>query len=60
MGEIAVIYDEVRRFSGVPYASSLHRFLVTMPGVLEWVWGTVREAGGDLRRHPGDGLAARP
>jgi hypothetical protein len=43
-GEIAVIYDEVRRFSGVPYVSSLQRYLATMPGVLEWAWGAVRPA----------------
>ena len=43
-GEIAVIYDEIRRFSGVPYVSSLQRYLATIPGVLEWVWGAVRPA----------------
>jgi hypothetical protein len=43
-GEIAEIYDEIRRFSGVPYVSSLQRFLATMPGVLEWAWEAVRPA----------------
>ena len=43
-GEIAVIYDEVRRFSGVPYVSSLQRYLATLPGVLEWAWAAVRPA----------------
>ena len=43
-GEIAVIYGEVRRFSGVPYVSSLQRYLATMPGVLEWAWRAVRAA----------------
>jgi hypothetical protein len=43
-GEIAVVYDEVRRFSGVPYVSSLQRYLATMPGVLEWAWDAVRPA----------------
>jgi len=43
-GAIAVIYDEIRRFSGVPYVSSLQRYLATMPGVLEWAWGAVRPA----------------
>jgi hypothetical protein len=43
-GEIAVIYEEIRRFSGVPYVSSLQRYLATMPGVLEWAWGAVRPA----------------
>ena len=43
-GAIAVIYDEVRRFSGVPYVSSLQRYLATMPGVLEWAWAAIRPA----------------
>jgi hypothetical protein len=43
-GEIAVIYDEIRRISGVPYVSSLQRYLATLPGVLEWAWGAVRPA----------------
>lgn len=43
-GEIAVIYDEIRRFSGVPYVSSLQRYVATMPGALEWAWGAVRPA----------------
>jgi hypothetical protein len=43
-GEIAAIYDEIRRFSGVPYVSSLQRYLATMPGVLEWAWRAVRPA----------------
>jgi hypothetical protein len=43
-GAIAGIYDEIRRFSGVPYVSSLQRYLATMPGVLEWAWAAVRPA----------------
>jgi hypothetical protein len=43
-GKIAVIYDEIRRLSGVPYVSSLQRYLATMPGVLEWAWTAVRPA----------------
>jgi hypothetical protein len=43
-GAIAVIYDEIRRFSGVPYVSSLQRYLATMPGVLEWAWAAIRPA----------------
>ena len=43
-GQIAVIYDEIRRFSGVPYVSSLQRCLATLPGVLEWAWGALRTA----------------
>ena len=43
-GRIADIYDEIRRFSGVPYVSSLQRYLATMPGVLEWAWNAVTPA----------------
>lgn len=43
-GKIAEIYDEIRRFSGVPYVSSLQRYLATIPGVLEWAWAVVRPA----------------
>jgi hypothetical protein len=43
-GHLAEIYDEIRRFSGVPYVSSLQRYLATLPGVLEWAWDTVRPA----------------
>jgi hypothetical protein len=43
-GIIAEIYDEIRRFSGVPYVSSLQRYLATMPGVLEWAWAAIRPA----------------
>jgi hypothetical protein len=43
-GRIAAIYDEVRRFSGVPYVSSLQRYLATLPGVLEWAWAALGPA----------------
>ena len=43
-GRIATIYDEIRRFSGVPYVSSLQRYLATMPNVLEWAWAALRPA----------------
>ena len=43
-GRIADIYQEVRRFSGVPYVSSLQRYLATMPGVLEAAWDALRPA----------------
>jgi hypothetical protein len=43
-GRIAEIYEEIRRFSGVPYVSSLQRYLATLPGVLEWAWDAVRPA----------------
>ena len=41
-GEIATIYDEIRRFCGVPYVSSMQRHLATRPGWLEWVWAALR------------------
>jgi len=43
-GRVAEIYAEIRTFSGVPYVSSLQRYLATMPGVLEWAWDAVRPA----------------
>ena len=43
-GRIAEIYNEIRRFSGVPYVSSLQRHLATLPGVLEWAWEALRPA----------------
>src|SRR5450755_871915 len=43
-GAVAVIYDEIRRFSGVPYVSSLQRYLATLPGVLEWAWAALGPA----------------
>jgi hypothetical protein len=64
-GRIAEIYEEIRRFSGVPYVSSLQRYVATMPGALEWAWdalrpalasGTISETGwrlaGDVRISP--------
>ncbi|HEY1935561.1 MAG TPA: hypothetical protein VGG99_26435 [Acetobacteraceae bacterium] len=43
-GRIAEIYGEIRRFSGVPYVSSLQRYLATLPGALEWAWAALRPA----------------
>ena len=43
-GVLATIYEEIRRFSGVAYVSSLQRYLATLPGVLEWAWTAVRPA----------------
>ena len=37
-GEIAGIYEQIRRLWGVPYVSSLQRHLATRPGWLEWAW----------------------
>jgi hypothetical protein len=43
-GRIAEIYHEIRIFSGVPYVSSLQRYLATLPGVLDWAWTALRPA----------------
>lgn len=43
-GEIAAIYEEIRRLWGVPYVSSLQRHLATRPGWLEWTWAAVGSA----------------
>jgi hypothetical protein len=44
IGGIAEIYREIRVFSGVPYVSSLQRYLATLPRVLEWAWAALRPA----------------
>lgn len=41
-GDVAAIYDEIRRFWAVPYVSSMQRHLATRPGWLEWVWAALR------------------
>lgn len=43
-GEIATIYGEIKRFSAVPYVSSMQRHLATRPGWLPWVWAALRPA----------------
>ena len=43
-GEIATIYDEIRRLWAVPYVSSLQRHLATRPGWLEWTWAGLSPA----------------
>ena len=43
-GEIAGIYDEIRRLCAVPYVSSMQRHLATRPGWLPWVWAALRPA----------------
>lgn len=48
-GELARIYDEIRRCSGVPYVSSLQRYLASMPGVLEFAWAAIGPACHDGR-----------
>ena len=43
-GEIAGIYEQIRRLWGVPYVSSLQRHLATLPGWLEWTWAALGPA----------------
>jgi len=43
-GEIAVIYEQIRRLWAVPYVSSLQRHLATRPGWLEWAWAALGSA----------------
>ena len=43
-GEIAAVYDEIRRLWAVPYVSSLQRHLATRPGWLEWTWAALGPA----------------
>ena len=43
-GDVAAIYDEIRRLWAVPYVSSLQRHLATRPGWLEWTWRALAPA----------------
>jgi hypothetical protein len=43
-GEIAGIYNQIRRLWAVPYVSSLQRHLATRPGWLEWAWAALGPA----------------
>lgn len=40
-GDIAAIYEQIRRLWAVRYVSSLQRHLATRPGWLEWTWAAV-------------------
>ena len=44
IGDIAAIYEQIRRLWAVPYVSSLQRHLATRPGWLEWAWAAVGSA----------------
>ena len=41
-GEVALVYEEIRRTYAVPYVSSLFRHLATYPGLLPWAWRILR------------------
>ena len=63
-GEIAHIYEEIRRLTGGPLVALIFRHLATFPGVLESVWrqvspllasGEVQEGAWALARNAWDG-----
>ena len=41
-GDIALVYEEIRRTCAVPYVSSLFRHLAAYPGLLPWAWRILR------------------
>lgn len=41
-GEIAAIYDDIRRTLGVPLVNLIWRNLATIPGALGWAWTTLK------------------
>ena len=43
-GDVALVFEEIRRTYAVPYVSSLFRHLAVYPGLLPWAWGIVRPA----------------
>ena len=43
-GEVALVYEEIRRTYAVPYVSSLFRHLAVYPGLLPWAWRILRPA----------------
>ena len=43
-GDVALVYEEIRRAYAVPYVSSLFRHLAAYPGLLPWAWRIVRPA----------------
>ena len=43
-GDVALVYEEIRRTYAVPYVSSLFRHLATYPDLLPWAWGILRPA----------------
>ena len=41
-GEIAALYDDIRRALGVPVVNLIWRHLAVFPGALAWAWSAVR------------------
>lgn len=44
VGDVAHIYKEIRRLSGVPMVALIWRHLATIPGTLEWAWSILEPA----------------
>ena len=43
-GDVALVYEEIRRTYAAPYVSSIFRHLATYPGLLPWAWRILRPA----------------
>ena len=43
-GDVALVFEEIRRTYAVPYVSSLFRHLAVYPGLLPWAWEILRPA----------------
>ena len=43
-GDVALVFEEIRRTYAVPYVSSLFRHLAVYPGLLPWAWRILRPA----------------
>ena len=41
-GHIAALYNDIRAVIGVPIVNLIFRYMATVPGCLEWTWGTLR------------------
>ncbi len=41
-GEVAELYDDIRKTLGVPLVNLIWRNLATMPGALAWAWSSIK------------------
>lgn len=55
-GTIKALYDDIKVVMGAPVVNLIYRHLATLPGCLEWAWGTLRPlyASGDLAQLAGE------
>ena len=51
-GALRDIYEDIKLVLGVPMVNLIFRHIATLPGCLEWVWGTLRPsyASGEISR----------